>query len=141
MIALVDTNVVLDVLLERTEHLAASASVLASVETGRCQGLLCATTLTTLHHIARRQIGEQASLAQMAKLLSIFGVAAVNQSVLKTALSRSMPDFEDAVLHEAAVQAGAHCIVTRNVADFAAGEIPVYTPGQFIAALSTKPGS
>lgn len=135
MIALVDTNVVLDVLLERKDHLADSAAVLASVETGRCRGMLCATTLTTLHYIARRQIGEQASLARMAKLMSIFGVAAVDQSVLRAALNRAMPGFEDAVLHEAALEARAQCIVTRNVADFAAAEIPVYTPAQFLAAL------
>ena len=137
MTALVDTNVVLDVLLGRSPHLAASAAVLAAVETGLCQGLLCATTITTIHYIARRQIGDRASLTRIAGLMSIFGIAAVNQGVLGSALGRVMPDFEDAVLHEAALQAGAHCIVTRNVDDFGAAEIPVYTPEQFLGALTS----
>ena len=137
MTALVDTNVVLDVLLGRSPHLAASAAVLAAVETGRCQGLLCATTITTIHYIARRQIGDRASLTRIAGLMSIFGIAAVNQGVLGSALGRVMPDLEDAVLHEAALQAGAHCIVTRNVDDFGAAEIPVYTPEQFLGALTS----
>lgn len=77
----------------------------------------------------------------MAELMSIFGVAAVNQSVLSASLGRGMPDFEDAVLHEAALQAGAHCIVTRNLNDFAAAKIPVYTPEQFLAALTAGRGS
>ena len=55
MIALVDTNVVLDVMLWREPHLAASSAMLAAVETGRCRGLLCATPVTTIHHIAERQ--------------------------------------------------------------------------------------
>jgi len=138
VIALVDTNVVLDVMLGREPHLSNSAAVLAAVETAQCGGLLCATTVTTIHYIAERQIGNQASLARIAELMSIFGVAAVNQAVLGAAIGRGMADFEDAVLHEAALQAGAHCIVTRNVDDFSLAEIPVYNPVQFIAALANE---
>ncbi|GAA5484437.1 PIN domain-containing protein [Haloferula sargassicola] len=135
MIALVDTNVVLDVMLGREPHLQASAGVLSAVETGRCQGLLCATTLTTIHYIAARHLGDKASLSKLGSLMSIFGVAAVNQAVIRSALTRDMPDFEDAVLHEAALQAGAQCIVTRNLDDFTKADIPVYRPEQFLAAL------
>ncbi len=138
MIALVDTNVVLDVMLAREPHLAASSAVLAAVETGCCRGLLCATTITTIHYIAEREIGRRASLERIAALMTIFDVAAVNQAVLGSALGRDMPDFEDAVMHDAAVQAGAQCIVTRNVDDFAAAEVPVYNPLQFIVAIETQ---
>ena len=41
----------------------------------------------------------------------------------------------DTNVHDAAIQAGGQCIVTRNVDDFAAAEIPVFNPEQFIAAL------
>lgn len=138
MIALVDTNVVLDVMLGREPHLAASSAVFAAVETGSCRGLLCATTITTIYYIARRQIGDLASLARIAELMSIFGIAAVNQAVLGSAIGRGMADFEDGVLHEAALQAGAHCIVTRNVLDFGSAEIVVYSPEQFLAALASE---
>lgn len=138
MIALVDTNVVLDVMLAREPHLEASSMVLAAVETGRVRGLLCATTLTTIHYITERHLGNQRSLEAIGKLLSIFGIAAVNQAVLGSAAKREMPDFEDAVLHEAALQAGAQCIVTRNLDDFGSSVIPVYTPPQFIAALEVE---
>lgn len=138
MTVLVDTNVILDVMLGREPHLPDSAAVLAAVETARCAGLLCATTVTTIHYIAERKIGGPASLASIAELMSIFGVAAVNQAVLRAAMLRGMADFEDAVLHEAALQAGAHCIVTRNTDDFSLAEIPVFTPAQFIAVLADE---
>ncbi len=136
MIALIDTNVILDVLLGSEPHVSDSAAVVASVETGHCRGLLCATTVTTIHYIARRQLGNHESLDRLADLLSIFGVAAVNEAVIRTATISNMPDFEDAVLHEAARQAGADCIVTRNVEDFRSAQIPVYLPAQLLAALS-----
>jgi len=140
VIALVDTNVVLDVMLGREPHLLPSSAVLAAVETSRSAGLLSATTVTTIHCIAERHIGSAATLVKIANLLSLFGVAPVNQAVLGSALRLGMEDFEDAVLHEAAVQAGADCIVTRNVDDFGLARIPVYTPAQFLAALAVMEG-
>jgi predicted nucleic acid-binding protein len=140
VIALVDTNIVLDVMLGREPHLPDSAAVLAAVETSRCAGLLSATTVTTIHYIAERHIESAATLVKIAHLLRLFGVAPVNQAVLGSALGLGMEDFEDAVLHEAAVQAGADCIVTRNVDDFVLARIPVYTPAQFLAALAVMEG-
>jgi predicted nucleic acid-binding protein len=136
VIALVDTNVVLDVMLGREPHLVDSAAVLAAIETSRCGGLVCATTITTIFYIAERQIGSAATRGHLANLLTLFRVAPVNHVVLGSAIALGMQDFEDAVLHEAAVQAGADCIVTRNVDDFGLAGIPVYTPAQFLAALA-----
>lgn len=138
MTALVDTNVILDVMLAREPHLATSTAVLAAAEAGQCRGLLCATTITTIYFLAERQIGRSASLKQIAKLMSIFGIAPVNQGVLASAIGRKITDFEDAVLHEAALQAGAQCIVTRNVRDFVNAKMPIYTPEQLLAALENE---
>ena len=54
--ALFDTNVVLDVLLNREPHAQASAQALALVERGEVQGFLCATTVTTVHSIAAKML-------------------------------------------------------------------------------------
>ena len=136
MIALVDTNVVLDVMLDRAPFALASASVLAGIESSRAQGLLCATTITTIHYIARRSIGAAASLLRIGDLLTVFGVAPVNRVALEAAIASPIKDFEDAVLHESAVRAGADCIVTRNTADFSQSQLPVYTPAQAVQAMA-----
>jgi len=138
--ALIDTNVVLDVMLCREPHVGHSSAMLAAIESGHCRGLRCATTLTTIHYVARRQIGSRESLARIAELLSIFGVAAVNQAVMASAITRELPDFEDAVLHESALQAAAQCIVTRNQTDFRGATIPFYSPAQWIAAFGNGNG-
>lgn len=138
MTVLVDANVVLDVMLGREPFLADSASVLAAVETSRCQGMLCASTVTTIHYIARRHLGTVESLAVISKLMSIFEIAPVNRSVLSAALGSTFSDFEDSVLHESALQAGASCIVTRNVADFRNANALIYTPSQFLEALAAE---
>lgn len=136
MIALVDTNVVLDVLLDRAPFALASASVLAGIESSRAQGLLCATTVTTIQYIAERSIGAAASRLRIGNLLAVFGVAPVNGAALEAAIASPIKDFEDAVLHESAIRAGADCIVTRNTVDFSLSQIPVYTPAQAVQAMA-----
>jgi hypothetical protein len=53
--------------------------------------------------------------------------------VLDAALASKSPDFEDAVLAEAAHQAGAQAIITRNLKDFAHSPVRAYTPTQWLA--------
>lgn len=138
MIVLIDTNIVLDVMLARQPFVTDSSVVLAAVEKSLCRGLLCAAAVTTIHYIARREIGTQQSLKRISELLSIFEIAVVNRSVLLSATNRDFSDFEDAVLHESALHAGADCIVTRNLVDFRASLIPVYSPAQFTQAIKAE---
>lgn len=135
MRVLFDTNVVLDVLLDREPHAEAAAQLLSLVDSKRLDGLVCATTVTTIHYLATRAIGSKKAAAQVRDLLEIFEVAPVDESVLQSALDLGFGDCEDAVLHEAASSAGASAIVTRNGRDFAGGALPVFDPQELLAAV------
>ena len=65
--------------------------------------------------------------------LSLFEVAPVTRSVLDGALASKAADFEDAVLAESALQAGAQAIITRNLRDFAHSPVRAHTPAQWLA--------
>ncbi len=133
-----DTNVVLDVMLDREPHVTASAEVLSRAEAGDVTGCICATTVTTIHYLATRALGAKRSLAEVRKLLSLFEVAPVNRTVLETALALGFADYEDAVLHEAARQVNAQGIVTRNARHFKKAALPVYTPEEFSQAFELR---
>ena len=130
---MLDTNVVLDVLLDRTAFVDQSSQILDLVERGAVTGLLCATTITTLAYLAGKSVGKQQATKQIRRLLSLFEVAPVTRAVLDAALASKAPDFEDAVLAEAALQAGAHAIITRNLRDFAHSPVRAHTPAQWLA--------
>ena len=130
---MLDTNVVFDVLLDRTAFVDQSAQILDLVERGTVTGLLCATTITTLAYLAGKAVGKQQATKQIRQLLSLFEVAPVTRAVLDAALASKAPDFEDAVLAEAALQAGAHAIITRNLRDFAHSPVRAHTPAQWLA--------
>jgi len=133
---LLDTNVVLDVLLNRHPFSDDSAQVMAMVDRSEVQGFLSATTVTTIHYLLAKYLDSNRSIKQVRLLLSLFEIAPVNRVVLENALAHS-PDYEDAVIIEAAQHAGVEYIVTRNIKDFKKSVIPVYTPAGFIQALAS----
>jgi predicted nucleic acid-binding protein len=132
---LFDTNVVLDVLLDPRPHSDAAASLFALIERRRIEGLLGATTLTTILYLATKAVGAARARKHVQALLALFEVAPVDGKVLASALTLNFPDFEDAVLHEAARQAGATGIVSRDPKGFARGRLPVYEPGALVKMI------
>jgi predicted nucleic acid-binding protein len=136
---LFDTNVVLDLLLDRQPFAAPAAELLSKAEAGIISGYLCATTVTTIHYLARKVIGARKAKRQVRMLLSIFEIASVNRAALEGALEGRFRDFEDAVLHEAARLVNADAIVTRNVEDFEESELPVYSCEEMLSLLKAVP--
>jgi predicted nucleic acid-binding protein len=136
--ALIDTNVILDVVMGRDPFFADSSLVLDHAERGDFVAWVCATTVTTLFYLTRRHLGAEAASDRIRDLTAICVVAPVNHSVIDAALHGRFSDFEDAVLHHSAVLAGVECIVTRNEADFRKSSLLVYSPTQFLAVLAKQ---
>jgi predicted nucleic acid-binding protein len=135
MKALFDTNVILDVLLDREPFSEEASILLSKVEQSEIIGFACATTITTIHYLTAKALGPQAATRHIKSLLSLFVIAPVNRVVLENAAASKFKDFEDAVLHEAAMHAGAKYIVTRNISDFEKSKLPVYDPKEFLNTL------
>ncbi len=130
MRVLFDTNVVLDLLLDREPFSVDAARCFSRVEAGEIEGWLCGTTVTTLHYLIRKSVGATKAREGISLLLSLFEIAPVNKTVLERALNLPFKDFEDAVLHESARLVNAGVIITRNKADFKHSDIPVRLPGE-----------
>ena len=135
---LFDTNVVLDLLLDREPFSTASAELFTKVETQAINGYLCATTVTTLHYLCNKVVGNREAKKQIRGLLSLFSIAAVNRPVIELALDSKFSDFEDAVLHQSSLQVKVRGIVTRNIRDFKHANIPVYTPAELLQVLRAR---
>jgi predicted nucleic acid-binding protein len=135
MKVLFDTNVILDVLLDREPFSAAASLLLAKAEQGEIAGFACATTITTIYYLAAKILGAKMASCHVQSLLSLLNVAPVNKLVLENAVSSQFRDFEDAVLHEAALLTGVQHIVTRNASDFKNSLIPIHEPEEFLHAF------
>lgn len=140
MKVLVDTNVVLDLLLDRAPWSSPATQLFSRAETGRLEACLGATTVTTIHYLAAKRVGAGRAAIAVRRLLSLCSVAPVDRAVLEAALSVSFEDFEDAVLHEAARRSGTDAIVTRNLRDFRRALLPVLSPEECLRILESEPG-
>jgi len=57
--------------------------------------------------------------------------------VLEKAIRSKFNDFEDAVIYESALLAGAQYIVTRNTIDFRKSQLPVFEPSELINMIES----
>ncbi|HET6497847.1 MAG TPA: PIN domain-containing protein, partial [Coriobacteriia bacterium] len=80
-----DTNVVLDVLVDREPHAEIATQLLSLVDSGRLDGVLCATTVTTIHYLASKASTPKEAARQVRELLAMFAVAPVDEGVLASA--------------------------------------------------------
>ena len=138
---LFDTNVVLDVLLDREPHVEASAAAWAAVETGAAEGLLGAHAVMTVHYLAATELGAAKARRAVSAILTVFGIAAVDSAVLEEALQLPFADFEDAVTAAAARLAGCECIVTRDPKSFRASPVHAFTPEAVLPLLDDNLGA
>jgi predicted nucleic acid-binding protein len=115
---LVDTNVILDVLLDRHPHAERSADIWTAIETGQSEGLLAAHVITTIHYLIQRELGVTKAKRLISEILRVFRVAAVDNAVVETALRLPLADFEEAVTAAAARSAECDYIVTRDPKGF-----------------------
>ncbi len=128
-----DTNVVLDVLAQREPWFGDSASVLAHIEQGGASGHIAAHTVTTLHYLLARHLGQKKTAVVLLDLTALLHVEPVDHEVLQQALALGWRDFEDAVQAVAAAQCQADYLVTRNPRDFRQSPIPAITPTEWRA--------
>jgi len=125
---LFDTNIILDVLLNRAEFVDLSAQLVSAVENKAIEGFLCATTITTLDYLLTKAKNRERARIEIGKLLSLFQIASVNTVVLELAVHSDFKDFEDAVQYYAGECIAMDGLVTRNPKDFKQALLPVYTP-------------
>jgi predicted nucleic acid-binding protein len=133
---IVDTNVVLDVLLEREPFVRAAVGVFCLVEESRVDGFLCATTITTTDYLLTQSLPTSKARDALWKLTTLFEIATVNRPVIERALDSKIIDFEDAVLVEAGQLAGLDAVITRNTKDFAGSVLKVFDPDEFLSLYS-----
>lgn len=133
MKVLADANVMLDVLLERTEHVQDSRQIWVALEDDIVEGYLSVHCVTIIYYMMAKRAGRETADELVSDLLSMCRIATVDQTVLAAASSWRWPDFEDAVTASAALEAGCDLIVTRDTAGFSRSPIKALTPRAALA--------
>ena len=132
---LVDTNIVLDLLLEREPYIEGAIALFDHIERGQVTGYIAATTITNIFYILRKAQGREVALAAIKRLLIGLRLCSVDRQTVETALSLGLKDFEDSIQLACATLAQLDAIVTRNAKDFSGSNLPIYSPTDLLNQL------
>lgn len=130
---LYDTNIVLDVLMQRQPFYVNSALALSLAGRDIVQGYVAGHALTTIDYIFQKQVGYLESRRAISRLLEKLRVAPITEWVIRQGLNSNYRDFEDAITYFTAQAIDAQIIVTRNIKDFSLdGRINILLPEQLL---------
>ena len=132
---LLDTDVLLDVALDRQPHVDASGELLDRLERGREKAFIAWHTVSNFYYLVAPSRGGPGAHGFILDLTRFVAVAETDTRAVRYAAELPMRDFEDALQVAAARVCGARHIVTRNVRDFDRSPIPALTPSEALAEL------
>jgi len=134
---LIDTNIVLDIALNRKPFVEHAALLWRLAEQKEITAYLSNTSITDIFYIIRKHAGQEKARDFIADILDTFSLADIDEEGFREALHSGMSDFEDAVQYVICMRNGCDALATRNKVDF--GERPnVLDPAELIERIKTS---
>ncbi len=133
---LVDTNVLLDVLLDRKEFRPPAQAVWALAEEPQHTGLISTASVRDVFYFARKIVSREKAYDALDLMLGVFELAVTSAATVSAARAVGWQDFEDALQYFTASDAHAQALVTRNARDFSpTAAVSVFSPAEFLTVI------
>ena len=131
---LIDTNVLLDYLLERDPFFEDAKEVILSCINGKTKGCIAAHSIPNMFFILRKDYDAKERREILLNLCKIFDVEGIDKAKLISGLeNENFSDFEDCLQMECAKSYKADYIVTRNVSDYETSEVKAIMPKDYVS--------
>ncbi len=127
-----DTDIILDLLADRAPHNEDAISLFSAADRGEVKVSVSSLSFTNIHYILSKQYSAEQSRKQLIKFKTLVNVLPVHDKLIELALSSDFSDFEDGVQYFTAIENGVQVLLTRNLKDYKAAEIPVMTAGEYM---------
>lgn len=128
----VDTNIVLDLLAQRTEFFKEAQELFTRADLNKVQLTISALTFANTHYILSKHLKLEETRKILNKFKVFVNVAPVDDKIIELALASDFKDFEDAIQYYSALESKAQIIITRNKKDFKHAKIPIMTAKEYI---------
>ena len=132
---LLDTDVLIDVALDRPPHSDPAAELLDRIEHGAEAASIAWHSVSNLYYVVTPTLGGVSARDFIVELTRFVAVAATDTEGIRYAAELPMKDFEDAMQVAAARACGARHIVTRNVQDYERSPIRAVAPQEALREL------
>ena len=132
---LIDTNVILDVLCNRTDFVEDSLKVFKYCEVNQITGCISAMSVSNIVYIMRKELDSERIKEILTTLTSLFTVVDLREADLLKAADLDFADYEDALQSVCATRVKANYIVTRNIKDFKNSPVPAIKPSELFERI------
>lgn len=130
----VDSDVILDVMLEREPFMANSKNIFELVASGELEVFCSSIIVTNVFYLVKKQFDSNRAYLSIDQLMSYFKVLPVGELEIRNSIASGFTDFEDGIQHQVALQNPTiKAIVTRNTKDYRLSILPVITPDELLA--------
>jgi predicted nucleic acid-binding protein len=131
----VDTNIILDLLSEREPFYDHSAILFSKADKGELKLYVSALSFANLNYILGKQYNSDQVRKKLLQFKTLVTVLAVTDKIIDLALSSDFKDFEVGIQYFTSIENKIKILLTRNLKDFKASEIPILTAEQYLASL------
>lgn len=136
MIVLLDTDVLLDVALDRSPFAEAAAALVDVLEQRRATGFVAWHGAANFYYLVASERGRNEARAFLLDLVGFVDVAPTTTESLRQAGRMGLADFEDAMQVAAGLACSADVIATRNVRDYRGAPIEALPPEAVVSRIT-----
>ncbi|MCK5538365.1 MAG: PIN domain-containing protein [Bacteroidales bacterium] len=130
---LIDTNVLLDFLLQRESFFVDAKEVFIVCAKNNYSVHITASTVTDIYYITSKYKSKAEAAVFIESIIETFFIDSVGKAEIKRAVDLNFTDFEDALQVSIAEANDINLIITRNKRDFLNSSIKVLEPKEFIS--------
>lgn len=128
----VDSDVILDLVLQRDDHFEFAQKLFGQYQQGKCALYTSSTVLTNMHFIIRKLHDVKFANSSILFVNKHFKIIDANNEDIENSIQSKFSDFEDGVQYFSALRSKKiDALVTRNVKDYKHALVPVFTPKQW----------
>lgn len=132
---LIDTNIILDVLCDRTDFVESSSKIWKLCEVEKIDGYISALSIPNIVYILRKELTPEKTQQIIEQLFMIFHIADLKSSDIRKAANMKTSDYEDAIQMVCAQRMKVDFIVTRNIKDFIESKVPAMKPDELLERI------
>ena len=127
-----DTNIILDLLGERSEFYEPAAKLATLADKGKIKLVVSPISYATVSYFLTKYSNAKIAKEALRKFKVISEISTVNETIVEKGLNSSFEDFEDALQYFSAIDANCDIIITRNENDFKHSSLPVMTADEYL---------
>ena len=128
-----DTDVILDFLLDRDDFSEASVYLLTLGDMGKIGLYSSGLVFSNCYYVLRKISTHAKAMDALQSLGSFIHMTTIDDQVVEDALHSSFKDFEDALQNASATLSGIKVLITRNGKDYRKSSLAVMTPEEYIS--------